>query len=567
MGEQPADELRYTAFLSYSHRDAAAASRLHRRLEAYRMPKRLVGLETARGPVPERLAPIFRDREELPAATDLSETVRAALAQSGALIVLCSPHSAGSLWVAEEIKTFRELHPDRPILAAVLDGDPPDCFPAALRAFGRDGTWHEPLATDLRPNRDGMRLGLLKLVAGITGVGLDALVQRDASRRVRRVMAVTGAAMVAMLAMAALALAALNARGEAERQRGEARGLAEYMQTDLRDRLREVGRLDVMRPVNERALAYYDRQLRASNRPADQLARARVLQAIGEDELTRGNEAMARRLFDETYRTTADLLAAAPNDPERILAHGQSEYVRGRVFELRRNWPMAQRQYARFARATDRLIAVAPNNPDYMMQVAWAAIDLGNVQLNGTRDRAGAQRSYEKAIHWFGRALQVRPHDERAQLAQANAYAWLGDSYFFRQMWPQSLQARLRQYQITERLHRADPRNMEAAYRFALAQRALAWSYKKVGNRNRARELVIQAYDWSGRLTARDPHNTEWLLFRGQISCDFLFGGFDLPADVRTGQVGRDVRMAAETLTAQGNSRVGELGNCVRALH
>ena len=59
----------------------------------------------------------------LPAATDLSETVREALARSGALIILCSPAAAASLWVAEEIQTLRALHPDRPILAAVLDGD------------------------------------------------------------------------------------------------------------------------------------------------------------------------------------------------------------------------------------------------------------------------------------------------------------------------------------------------------------------------------------------------------------------------------------------------------------
>src|ERR1051325_1548544 len=196
MAERPPDSPRYTAFLSYSHKDSAPAGRLHRRLETYRLPRRLVGTETARGRVPERLAPIFRDREELPAATDLSETVREALARSGALIVLCSPRSAGSLWVAEEIETFRRLHPDRPVLAAILEGDPPDCFPGVLRALGRDGTWHEPLATDLRPHRDGPRLGLLKLVAGITGVGLDALVQRDATRRVRRVTAVTAAAVI-----------------------------------------------------------------------------------------------------------------------------------------------------------------------------------------------------------------------------------------------------------------------------------------------------------------------------------------------------------------------------------
>ena len=140
MGDRDLGEVRYRAFLSYSHKDAAAAGRLHRRLEAYRIPRRLVGRETPAGPVPARLWPIFRDREELPAATDLSETVRAALAQSGALIILCSPNAPESLWVAEEIRVFRELHPDRPILAAILEGDPPDCFPELLRAFGRTGT-------------------------------------------------------------------------------------------------------------------------------------------------------------------------------------------------------------------------------------------------------------------------------------------------------------------------------------------------------------------------------------------------------------------------------------------
>ena len=40
--EQP----RYRAFLSYSHADTPAAARLHRWLETYRIPPRLVGLAT-----------------------------------------------------------------------------------------------------------------------------------------------------------------------------------------------------------------------------------------------------------------------------------------------------------------------------------------------------------------------------------------------------------------------------------------------------------------------------------------------------------------------------------------
>lgn len=301
-------EPRYGAFLSYSHKDAGAARWLHRRLESYRIPRRLARTGTARPALPQRLGPIFRDREELAAGHDLSEGVRAALARSDALVVLCSPDAAVSVWVGREIAAFRELNPGKPVLAAIVRGDPADCFPEMLRE-GADGAALEPLAADLRPEGDGRRLGLLKLVAGLAGIGLDALVQRDAQRRIRRVMAVTLAAAVAVIAMAVLTIFALSARAEADRQRKEAEGLVEFMLTDLRDRLKGVGRLDVLTAVNRRALGYY-RQQDVAVLPADSLERrARILHAMGEDDERRGDFDRALAQFDEASRTTAALLA------------------------------------------------------------------------------------------------------------------------------------------------------------------------------------------------------------------------------------------------------------------
>ncbi|WP_052816657.1 toll/interleukin-1 receptor domain-containing protein [Sphingobium fuliginis] len=170
----------YTAFLSYNHRDVRAARGLQRRLESYRLPKGAMRSDGER-----RLGPIFRDRDELPAAADLSEAVKQALSRSAALVVLCSPHAAASPWVDKEIRLFRFLHPDRPILAAIIEGEPEEAFPPALQDGG------EPLAADLRREGDGVRLGTLKIIAGLAGIGLDRLVQRDAQRRVRRVTAVT----------------------------------------------------------------------------------------------------------------------------------------------------------------------------------------------------------------------------------------------------------------------------------------------------------------------------------------------------------------------------------------
>lgn len=553
MVDREVEEVRYRAFLSYSHKDAAAAARLHRRLEAYRVPRRLAGRETPRGPVPARLWPIFRDREELPAATDLSQTVREALARSGALIILCSPHAAASLWVAEEIRVFRELHPDRPVLAAILEGDPPDCFPAVLRAFGQDGTWHEPLATDLRRDKDGRRLGVLKLVAGITGLGLDDLVQRDAARRVRRVTIVSAVAIAATLIMAALAWVAIDARREADRQRGEAKGQNEFMLTDLRQRLRDVGRLDIMTAVNQRALAYYDRQ--GELNAHDAAMRARVLQALGEDDLaeSRGVDALAR--FREAYAATAALVAALPDDPEVIYTHAQSEYWLGEHHASRGEWPRALAYFTRYAAAAERLVAIEPGNTDYVMEAGYGASNIGRIRLHGLRDPVAAREAFLRALRWFERAERARPGDRLARRKQANAHAWLADTFYVQRQWRESLAARLRQHAISEALAVSYPADMELLFDLVRAERGVGLLTAMVVDRLAGMSYLLRAFENARRLTTHDPSNQDWLVAKAVIACDLL-GAPVLPPSLVRSQLSQELRADADALAARRNPNI-----------
>lgn len=226
------EPLRYRAFISYSHRDERWARWLHRALERYRIPRRLVGRETASGTVPARLAPVFRDREELPTGTDLGRVVNAALEQSAALIVICSPAAAQSRWVNEEVRAFHRLGRQERIFCLIVAGAPEgddaeQCFPPALRrASGPEGSPsdvdREPIGADLRPGKDGQHAALLKLIAGMLGVGLDELARRDLQRRNRRLLALTAAAVAGMGITTSLAVLALMARNEAEAQRTRA---------------------------------------------------------------------------------------------------------------------------------------------------------------------------------------------------------------------------------------------------------------------------------------------------------------------------------------------------------
>lgn len=103
------NKYKYKAYISYSHRDSRWASWLHRALESYRVPRKLVGTKTGAGEVPSRIRPVFRDRDDLSSASDLGGTVKQALIDSENLIVICSPDSAASHWVNEEVRQFAKL--------------------------------------------------------------------------------------------------------------------------------------------------------------------------------------------------------------------------------------------------------------------------------------------------------------------------------------------------------------------------------------------------------------------------------------------------------------------------
>jgi len=165
----PGDAFRYWGFISYSQRDAEWAKKLHGFLETYRIPRALIGRKTDAGTIPQRLVPIFRDRDELGGSGDLGATLNETLTESGSLIVICSPTAAASRWSMRRSVSTRRWGRSGRVFPLILAGEPnasdggdpaAECFPKSLRhVVDRDGVVTdrraEPLAADARPGKDG----------------------------------------------------------------------------------------------------------------------------------------------------------------------------------------------------------------------------------------------------------------------------------------------------------------------------------------------------------------------------------------------------------------------------
>jgi tetratricopeptide (TPR) repeat protein len=482
VAELTSPRVAYRGFLSYSHKDGGAAAKLHRQLEGYRLPKTL----TVGGRAPERLTPIFRDREELSAGSDLSAQVQHALAGSDALIILCSPHAKASKWVNKEIETFRALHPDRPILAAILSGDPEAAFPHALVSSGA-----EPIAADLRAGKDGWRLGHLKLVAGLAGVPLDALVQRDAQRQLRRVTAITVGALATVVALSVLLVVAMKARSEAQHQRRQAEGLVEYMLTDLRDRLKGVGRLDVMTDVNERAIAYYGAQDLLSDLPPESLdRRARILHAMGEDDEKRGQLDLALNKFLEAHRTTAAILAKRPQDADALFAHAQSEYWVGEAAWRKNDRATTTRYWQNYLTQAQALARVEPDSVRSNMEQGYAHGNLCDLYQRDEFDLDQAEKACQQSLRFEAKALMQEPKNRNNLRELANRRGWTAEVYLAKKSYAAALTERAKERALITQLLTRDPENVEDQQRLIWSQVGSAVAFSRSGTPKAAISLL-----------------------------------------------------------------------------
>lgn len=224
----PVPEIEYDAFVSYTgsgnadpgpaRLDREIAERLIRLLETYRSPRPLV-----RQGKPRRLRRVFRDRDELAAASDLEASLIEPLRRSRFLIVVCSPRARSSKWVNQEIATFTRLRGEDHILTLLIEGEPGEAFPPALARRLPSGEEVLPLGADIRATTKRRSLRLLKseklrLLAPILGCRFDDLRQREQERSRRRITTIASGLLLLSVVLTALTVFALLARAEAERR-------------------------------------------------------------------------------------------------------------------------------------------------------------------------------------------------------------------------------------------------------------------------------------------------------------------------------------------------------------
>ena len=584
MSDSPQTVDEYIAFISYRHADNIEEDRqwatwLHSQLEAYDIPAELIGTLNLRGEViPERIFPVFRDEVSLPADADLKSAITQALDLSRFLVVLCSPRAVQSHYLKEEIIHFKATGKADRVTAALLLGEPNastdpsksedpedartlECFPEPLRydvnergELQRDQPT-EPLAADFRLPDGGkgitnptvyrqqllesgvdpaqadrlaavyaekINTAKLKTIAGILGVRLDVLTERDQLHQLKLSQAKASRAKRLATVMSGLFLAAVVStyvawnqyqRAETERSQAEkllsrVRSNLDFMNSELRDvldryvptepRVRVIQSIDsFVEDIEE--FGGSDSDIRAA-------ATARLQKA---ELILRSSTQNPEEALPLMQMALDGFLALAQQEPNnsQFQRDLSVSYIKLGDIELRLgNYYAALAHYDNLLTVRLKLVELDPNNSQFQRDLSVSYIKLGDNELRlGNNDAALAH--YENALTI---ALKLDPNNSQFQRDLSVSYIKLGDI----ELRLGNYYAALAHYEnaltIALKLVKLDPYN-------SVFQRNLSVSYNNLGDielRLGNTDAALAHYDNSLtvalKLVELDPNNGQF---------------------------------------------------------
>ena len=197
-------EYKYFAFISYNWKDTKWGKRVQRKLENYRLPTAICRQQ---GWKRKPMKPVFFAPTDIQPG-GLSEELKGRLKASKYLVVICSPNSAQSNWVGQEIVYFHELGRDGQLLLFIVDGVPysgsaeTECYHPVINALNIP----EQLGANVYENVYRWKWlnkerAYIQLISKMLGLEFDTLWQRQRRRLIQRAVAWTAGLTAVMLSL------------------------------------------------------------------------------------------------------------------------------------------------------------------------------------------------------------------------------------------------------------------------------------------------------------------------------------------------------------------------------
>ncbi|GJI92475.1 nSTAND1 domain-containing NTPase [Duganella hordei] len=306
-----------------------------------------------------------------------------------------------------------------------------------------------------------------------------------------------------------LGLVARKAQMLAEQHRAKAEDLMGYMLGEFVDKLRPLGKLDLLDSVSNRALAYLSDASRVNDSDAALAQRIKSLLLISEVKIARADPVAANTALLAAREILHRQLQTRPTDMSLIKSAGENAFWLGQIDSDRKEWAKAQQYFEEYRAHSDAMAALAPNDADSWMEQSYAHNSLGTVALR-RGDVLRAANEFALSVALKTRAFSKSPNDQRLAADLADSLSWQASAQLQLGQLTQAESLYDKELALLQTIHRTHPNDTLWLNRLASAWSHQADVKQARGDLTVSRENLNSAQSLLKTIVDRDPSNRTW---------------------------------------------------------
>lgn len=241
---------------------------------------------------------------------------------------------------------------------------------------------------------------------------------------------------VALLCVLTLTSAIMSVRSiEAEKlalqKRLAAEDLLGFMVGDFADKMRGIGRMDLLDGISNKALEYFTD---FSNKEDDahlsfdaRFQHGQTLEAMGEVAYSRNKIDEARSALLAAQEKMLPLLELQPENLALLKTLGANAFWLGQLKYDVSDWAASRPFFEQYLAYSQTMYALAPEDKDALMELSYAHNSLGSISMN-LQEFAKAKQDFEESLRLKLLAWAKAPEDSQLIADVANARSWLASA-------------------------------------------------------------------------------------------------------------------------------------------
>ena len=226
-----------------------------------------------------------------------------------------------------------------------------------------------------------------------------------------------------------MSIKSYNAEQQAQQKRLAAENLLGFMVGEFADKLRSIGRMDLLDGISNKALEYFTDFSNSSTLQSTEamLQHGQTLTAMGEVAYSRGKIDEASAALQAGRSQLEAVLKLQPTNLELLKTLGANAFWLGQIRYDASNWQGTQHEFQRYYQYSELMYELAPDSLDAIMELSYATNSLGSLAMK-QQQFAIARENFEESLRLKLLAQAKQPENTQLLADIADTRSWLASA-------------------------------------------------------------------------------------------------------------------------------------------